>query len=127
MNETLDPPPYRAGRPSEPFDVKDRPPHRKATTGEGYGTNTTDAKEGPERVEKAKSSSPDNTREYQAIKETWTPLTGGINSGRPADQCKVALDADPTHEISSSAPRIACHPAVRNQAPPDDGSEDDGG
>ena len=78
-------------------------------------------------MEKATSSSPDNTREYQAIKETWTPLTGGINSGKPANQCEVALVADPPHEISSLAPQIACHPAIRNQAPPDDGSEEDGG
>jgi hypothetical protein len=73
------------------------------------------------------SSNPDDTREYQADKETWSPLTGGINSGKPANQCEVAPDADPPHKISSSAPQIACHPAIRNQAPPDDGSEEDGG
>ena len=78
-------------------------------------------------MKKATLSSPVDTKKYQADKEIWTPLTGGINSGGPADQCEVALDADPTHEITSSAPRIACNPAIRNQAPPDDGSEEDGG
>jgi hypothetical protein len=121
LNENSGPPLNRARCPSEPFAGKDRPPRQGATTGEGYGTDTTDAKGGTERVEKATSSSPVDTTKYQADKEIWTPLTGGT------DKCGVALDADPTHEVSASAPRISCHPAIRNQAPPAGGSEKDGG
>ena len=72
-------------------------------------------------MEKATSSSPVDTTRYQADKEIWTPLTGGT------DKCGIALNPDPTHEVSASAPRMSCHPATRNQAPPDDGSEEDGG
>ena len=72
LNETSGPPLNRARRPSEPFDGKDRPPRQGATTGEGYGSDTTDAKGGTERVGKATSSSPVGTTRYQADKEIWT-------------------------------------------------------